>query len=238
MIDVDSVYQKVLALSNKEQRGYITPQEFNLMADKAQKEIFDNYFHDIKTSHQKPKTPESYSDEKDLAIEKLAPFRAATTVSVGTNGEFGAIPSNLYKIRDLHSNRKSLEYLDEDDFRRALSHPLSSPTSDRRVFYLSSVNATSGLPQIFIDPAPTVATDFTLTYFRTPHSPKWGYVVVNNKALYNNNTTHTTHFELHPSEEEILVARILQLAGIIIMKPGIVEIGSKDKANIKAEQNN
>ena len=40
MVSVDNVYQKVLALANKEQRGYITPQEFNLFADHAQMEIF------------------------------------------------------------------------------------------------------------------------------------------------------------------------------------------------------
>ena len=47
MVNIDTVYQKVLVLSNKEQRGYITPQEFNLLADKAQLEIFNSYFHDI-----------------------------------------------------------------------------------------------------------------------------------------------------------------------------------------------
>ena len=31
-ISIDDVYQKVLAIANKEQRGYITPQEFNLFA--------------------------------------------------------------------------------------------------------------------------------------------------------------------------------------------------------------
>ena len=44
MVSVDAVYQKVLAIANKEQRGYITPQEFNLFADHAQMEIFDQYF--------------------------------------------------------------------------------------------------------------------------------------------------------------------------------------------------
>ena len=39
MISINRVYQKVLAIANKEQRGYITPQEFNLFADKAQMEI-------------------------------------------------------------------------------------------------------------------------------------------------------------------------------------------------------
>ena len=48
MVNINSVYQKVLALANKEQRGYITPQEFNLFADKAQLEIFENYFIKLK----------------------------------------------------------------------------------------------------------------------------------------------------------------------------------------------
>ena len=43
-VNIDNVYQKVLALANKEQRGYITPQEFNLLADRAQNEIYENYF--------------------------------------------------------------------------------------------------------------------------------------------------------------------------------------------------
>ena len=40
-INIDTVYQRVLNIANKEQRGYITPQEFNLFADQAQKEIFE-----------------------------------------------------------------------------------------------------------------------------------------------------------------------------------------------------
>ena len=39
-INVDTVYQTVQALANKEQRGYLTPQEFNLFAIQAQQDIF------------------------------------------------------------------------------------------------------------------------------------------------------------------------------------------------------
>ena len=39
---IDTVYQRVLSIANKEQRGYVTPQEYNLFAYKAQNEIFDN----------------------------------------------------------------------------------------------------------------------------------------------------------------------------------------------------
>ena len=44
MVNIDTVYQKVLAIANKEQRGYITPQEFNLFAAQAQMKYLSNIF--------------------------------------------------------------------------------------------------------------------------------------------------------------------------------------------------
>ena len=46
-VNVDTVYQTVQALANKEQRGYLTPQEFNLFAIQAQKDIFEQYLYDL-----------------------------------------------------------------------------------------------------------------------------------------------------------------------------------------------
>ena len=45
MISIDTEYQRVLAIANKEQRGYITPQEYNLLANQAQMQIFESYFY-------------------------------------------------------------------------------------------------------------------------------------------------------------------------------------------------
>ena len=46
-VSVDTVYQRVLAVLNKEQRGYLTPEEFNLFANQVQMDIFEQYFYDI-----------------------------------------------------------------------------------------------------------------------------------------------------------------------------------------------
>ena len=43
-VNIDTVYQRVLTLANKEQRGYITPQEFNLYANQDQLELLNQYF--------------------------------------------------------------------------------------------------------------------------------------------------------------------------------------------------
>ena len=43
-INVNTVYQTVLLILNKEQRGYMTPVEFNKIGTQVQLEIFERYF--------------------------------------------------------------------------------------------------------------------------------------------------------------------------------------------------
>jgi len=74
-ISVDRVYQKVLALANKEQRGYITPQEFNLFADHAQMEIFEQYFYDLDQASRVPGTNQPYADKIKNLREKTDLFQ-------------------------------------------------------------------------------------------------------------------------------------------------------------------
>ena len=45
-VSVNTVYQTVLYILNKEQRGYVTPAEFNSLAVQVQDEIFNSYFPD------------------------------------------------------------------------------------------------------------------------------------------------------------------------------------------------
>jgi len=75
MVSVDTVYQRVLAIANKEQRGYITPQEFNLLANQAQMVIFDQYFYDIKQLETTPGNETEYSDTMKTLNEKISIFK-------------------------------------------------------------------------------------------------------------------------------------------------------------------
>ena len=45
-ISVNTVYQTVLYILNKEQRGYAPPDEFNSIGAQVQLEIFNSYFPD------------------------------------------------------------------------------------------------------------------------------------------------------------------------------------------------
>ena len=73
-VSIDTVYQRVLAIANKEQRGYITPQEFNLLANQAQMQIFEQYFYDLNQFERIPGNGESFADPIEILEEKIALF--------------------------------------------------------------------------------------------------------------------------------------------------------------------
>ena len=58
-VNVDTVYKTVLYILNKEQRGYITPDEFNTLGTQVQLEIFEQYFEEL---NQQLRTPENDSE--------------------------------------------------------------------------------------------------------------------------------------------------------------------------------
>ena len=59
-ISVDDVYKTVLLILNKEQRGYITPNEFNKIATQVQLDIIDNYLETL-NQQLRVKSPENLS---------------------------------------------------------------------------------------------------------------------------------------------------------------------------------
>jgi hypothetical protein len=242
-VNVDNVYQKVLALANKEQRGYITPQEFNLFADRAQNEIFDNYFHGFKTAQRKPNDQMFYADEVEMLEEKLHPFHIDTTVPV----EAGtlALPAAHKIISITRAHGTQLSQVNKTQIAYTEANPLTKATLTRSVFVREDAGSVTVYPPADAttwDTDSTVPPDgvldsegFEVSYYTAPSTPNWAYVVAGEKALYD--AGNSTNFQLHVGEEENLVSRILMLAGVTIQKPEIQQAGMQDMQLIKQQQN-
>ena len=230
MVNIDTVYQKVLAICNKEQRGYLTPQEFNLMARKAQSEIFESYFHDLKTAYQKNKTDINHADEMEMIHKKMYKFKADATTTQAIADNTFSLPPNLHYLDSIsvQGGREVVEMTDKE-FIYSESNPLTKATATRPVY-------TRNGDTITLAPSPTVETIYKVNFWKKPSTPSWGYVVIKGKALFNA-SVGTAHFALHASEEERLVSRILQLAGVVIQKPELFEVGAAERASIKQDQN-
>jgi len=74
-INVNNVYQTVLLILNKEQRGYMTPLEFNKIGAQSQLEIFETYFDSLNQQLRVPQPTADYSDRIINLDEKLAIFK-------------------------------------------------------------------------------------------------------------------------------------------------------------------
>ena len=219
MVNVDTVYQRVLALANKEQRGYITPQEFNLFADQAQNEIFEQYFYDLNQFKRLPGNASAIYDVVNMLKEKTQIFNVNSAVVIHGS----PIDPNTYQVVDCWAtltnnasdgSAKRVEQVDLEDVVISQSGPLIRATNNRPIFYMHH-------SQVYFQPKSIPNVNYRLNTIRKPVKPNWGYVVVNDKPLYN--SINSIDFELHSSEESELVYRILAYTGIAIEKPQLTQ---------------
>tara|TARA_R110000824_G_scaffold56072_6_gene153856 strand:- start:401 stop:1138 length:738 start_codon:yes stop_codon:yes gene_type:complete len=241
-VNIDTVYQRVLAIANKEQRGYITPQEFNLYANQAQMDIFEQYFYDLNQFHKLPGNDTTYADMVDLIEEKVDHFeryqQAAASVS---NSNTFTLP-DYYRMGEVfylaNGGYVEIENVTQNEIHHYLNSPLTAPTARRPIYVRNSGAANTEIlreRQITVYPA-TIVSGVTCNYIAKPTSVSWGYIinVTNGSALYNAN--NTTHFELHRSEESELVIKILELAGIELKDPQLYQQAATEEGqNIQQE---
>jgi len=209
MVPVDTVYQRVLALANKEQRGYITPLEFNLLANQAQMQIFEQYFYDLDQAKRMDSEESSLSDMEELVKNKLAVFISIQDI-VG-----GLFPIN-YRIGKIFIDGQEAQKIKQIEYTNMLASQFHSLGLENLSVYVDST-----LPGQDIIAYGGVASCEVIT---GPGKVEWGYDVIQEKALYH--AGRSTNFELHPSDETELVYKILTLAGIVINKVGLVSTAS------------
>ena len=229
MVNIDNVYQKVLVLANKEQRGYITPQEFNLFANQAQLEIFEQYFYDINQFGRTLGSENEYGDILNLLNEKISVFkfhnnRPTFITSIAGAGALWNKPPNMYRLGTVWYSATGnlvdaveIQEVNANELLDILNSPLTTPTLKTPVY----VEDEAGL--IIYPNTITFANTVIASFAGFPTVPRWGYVVISEKAMFDPSTT--THFELHPVEETELVYKILKYAGVSMDKDSIMRAG-------------
>ena len=91
-INVNEVYKTVLLILNKEQRGYLTPDEFNKIAAQCQLEIFESYFEELNQQYRLPDNNSEYSDRLKNLREKISIFQEEGQCSYV--GPYFSLPTN------------------------------------------------------------------------------------------------------------------------------------------------
>lgn len=96
-INVDTVYRTVLLIMNKEQRGYLTPEEFNKIGQQVQLEIFNSYFEELNQQLRTTPNDSEYANriktiEHKLELFKMPPTSLTFNAASGVSTQFFTPP--------------------------------------------------------------------------------------------------------------------------------------------------
>ena len=177
-ISVDTVYKTVLLILNKEQRGYMTPDEFNKIGSQVQREIFEAYFEDLNQQLRIPQSDMEYSDRVAVTDEKIAEFKTENdqTVAEKTIGGTNPFttPSELYRLGSITyepntSTYKEIQRVGRSEIYNIRKAPLTAPTTNFPI-YLYEDNKALVYPETIVDPA-----HVKMQYVKKPTDVRWGY---------------------------------------------------------------
>jgi len=225
MASVREVYNALNDLANKDERGFVTPTEFNSFAPIAQMNIFNKLFDELTAAeNMRRRNIDPARDKSRIKQikEDLGVFAKTETVPK-TNGVF-ARPDDFARLINVKTGGDILlgvnnsvmadVIYDEEKLDRVLLSTLSAPTVSRPVVLMSDDF------EVF----PTSVSKIKVRYYKQPEGldptsnartvslPKFGFTLSNGKEAYNASTS--VDFELPEHYTSELVFEIGKLVGV------------------------
>ena len=240
-INVNTVYQTVLMILNKEQRGYMTPTEFNTVATQVQLEVFEKYFDDLNQQLRIPQADTDYADRQENIDEKIAIFKTFGDALYTTDGglSYFELPIDdayaeevvFYRLGNvLYNDEKVVQRLDRHEFYYANQSRLTKPTTTNPAYLYEN-------QKLFVKPT-SIIDKIKVDYIKKPKDVVWGFTVGGlgqYQSDRNSQTTTSVDFELHISEQSEVILKVLLYAGIVIRDPQIVQAAA---AQVQADEAN
>ena len=214
---IDEIYKFVQLMANKENRGWIKPTEFNLLAKRSQLDLIKDRVGKVSETGGE----EGYR-ENSRFYDELYPV---ITYNIGINSAAGtddfAFPTSPQYLYFLGArfNDREVEMLDHGDLTRRRNSQLNPPSAD----FPCGVIQSGGI-RIFNTGGPSVGGLLRLTYVSEPTAPNWAFTTVNNVEIYN--ASSSTDFVLPESTHKELAHRILSYVGVTLREQNIVEYGT------------
>ena len=238
-VNVNTVYQTVLSILNKEQRGYITPDEFNKLATQVQLEVFEGYFDELNQQLRVPQTDGEYADRQKNIDNCISIFKTVGNCTYSAPGGFFLPPPNLHVIGTvIFKDEIEVQRTQRNDLLFQNLSPITKPSTSFPVYlYEQNEPGQLGIPtgetRLYIYPKTiTTAADITVSYIKKPQDVVWGFQQLGGGAWvsgpYIYSQDASTQFDVDDSEQSNLILRILAYSGIIIRDSSIVQAASME----------
>lgn len=238
---INSVRNTVMFLLNKDNRGYVSPSEFDYFAKQAQLEIFESYFSNYSKAVALQNTRKkalNYGDTVQHIQNKIDKFYASAALtyndqsspSLGEEQDYFSLPSNLYKLINVTygggfgtettmGGGRILQPVAPHKFDMIVNSNLTQPTVTYPIYVRSADN-------IYVRPL-SIQSAVQANYIRKPEDPHWGYNTISSDPVYNADSS--VDFEISEEEEAELVIKICKYAGLSVREADIVQITAQQE---------
>ena len=230
-INVNEVYKTVLSILNKEQRGYLTPYEFNNIATQVQLEIFESYFENLNQQLRQPENSSEYANRIKLLREKVNKFETSDTLTTVLGaGDLTTLATPVHRLGTLeYVNGNELpvtiQKTTRHDFNLVSRSKLTAPSLDWPIFYIEGDNVQIAPPiNTTAGPLPP-AQLVTVEYVRKPADVVWSYTIgAVGQYIYDSLTS--VDFEIDDVDQTEVILKILVYAGVVIRDQEITQIAA------------
>jgi hypothetical protein len=207
-INVNQVYKSVLVILQQEKRGVLTPTEFNKIATQSQQEIFTEYFDELNQLLRQPQTSLAYADRYALLDEKISLFKRNEPVTFNVGTTVINVPNNVQELGTVIYNDREVQRIQEYEVYTTNQSPLTKPSEFYPVYKYENQKLT-------LYPTTLTGTGVTLNFLKYPADVKWGFTIDTELGNYIYNPNDSVDFELHQSDQPLLVDKILGYAGVM-----------------------
>ena len=240
---IDEVYRLVQTFASKDQRGFITPSEFNLLAKQAELELYNKRLSIVKEKAPTRRSQGIYSESlsPELARQDISAFlKIKQSTEDTTNEDSPHLGSSISLVADYiesiftamdeeHSMSTNIpvDIIEPKDVNQILRSSLVKPSMEYPVALIGSGGDSNKVLSIF----PESIKRVNIYYYGYENTPKWNYVTIAGKPVYNN--AGSTQFQISSRVHGELVVKVLEYLGVSIREADVVQYAQANE--IKAD---
>lgn len=223
---INEVRNAVLSVLNKNNYGYLSPSDFNLFAQNAQMELYEEYFSSYNKAinfENQRLAGDDYADMELSIAETIESFlRTDVLPQVAPDTNEFYYPSltstgyDSYMVNNVQCYGPNgeawgqAEKVSNGKIYLLLNSSLTKPTTMFPAYVLKDSTVT-------VYPESIKDGTVKMTYFRYPKVPKWTYrTLANGEPVFDQSQPDYQDFELPSNDNYKLVMKILQYAGVSI----------------------
>ena len=214
-MNINDMYQICQYAINKAQNGYLTPSQFNLLANQAQTSYQDYLLGEFQQyQYGRPQAKVNYSQNSDTR-QRLTPFIAETTLTVLGTGNVN-YPTDYLQTDSMRTTANDrIRFIQQDSIYSYVNSQID-PIATNPVYLLGDVG--------FLFYPATIGTA-VLTYIKNAPTMVWAYTLdANNRPVFApaGQTQPPVQYPVSGTVEPLwydidkleIIARILKLVGV------------------------